>query len=371
MKADLSDITENSKCRLTVQEKPLNLSTASSQDAPVILHSRCSLATSTCPFCTFRTLYPEVLIMHQRLMHKSTNNLNAATKNSIRNKAAHKARRTGCPPCLLGKDVLPLPLNSGKNKPSLLAQSKSLPVEKTRPCPTPQGKGSILSGQNSSSWAPSNLKSCKPQVIGVPINNCRQEMHQSPGRSSGQDKGKSRLLASQLGTSNSNINSSMENKASREVEFFNNKSAGNRYVGFDGLPSKRLRPNLFALEQIDSARHRTESETARLSLSGKYSGLLPQECSHTRHASLLLFKQGLMSSDRDAVNPMTVLKPYETYSPGAFASSCGSSSSHVPSSSKEGKRQVSYQHLSNTLLQKRSYESFIGNTHSRLNDKKT
>ncbi|XP_070796155.1 zinc finger protein 217 [Pituophis catenifer annectens] len=373
-KADLSDITENSKCILTVQEKPLNLSTASSQDAPVILHSRCSLATSTCPFCTFRTLYPEVLIMHQRLMHKSSNNLNAMTKNSIRNRAAHKARRTGCPPCLLGKDVLPLPLNSGKNKSSLLAQSKSQPVEKAKQCPTPQGKGPILSGQNSSSWAPSNLKSCKPQMIGIPINNCRQEMHQSPGRSSVQDKGKSRLLASQLGTGNNNINNSSENplnKASREVEFFNNRSAGNRYVGFDGLPSKRFRPNLFALEQIDSARHGTESETARLPLSGKYSGLLPQECSHTKHASLLLFKQGLMSSDRDAVNPITVLKPYETYNPGPFASSCGSSGSHVPSSSKEGKRPVSYQHLSNTLLQKRSYESFIGNTHSRLNDKKT
>lgn len=338
-KADLNDITENSKCRLTVQQKPLNLSTASSQDAPVILHSRCSLATSTCPFCTFRTLYPEVLIMHQRLMHKSANNLNAITKNSIRNRAAHKARRTGCPPCLLGKDVPPLPLNSGKIKSSLLAQSKSQPVEKARQCPTPQSKGPILSGQNSSSWAPSNLKSCKPQMIGIPINNGRQEMHQSPGRSSVQDKGKSRLFASQLGTGNSNINSSLENplnKASREVEFFNNRSAGNRYVGFDGLPSKRLRPNLFALEQIDSAQHRTESETARLPLSGKYSGLLPQECSHTKHASLLLFKQGLMSSDRDAVNPMTVLKPYETYNPGPFASSCGSSGSHVPSSSKEG-----------------------------------
>ncbi|XP_032074176.1 zinc finger protein 217 [Thamnophis elegans] len=368
-KADLNDITENSKCILTVQEKPLNLSTASSQDAPVILHSRCSLATSTCPFCTFRTLYPEVLIMHQRLMHKSANNLNAMTKNSIRNRAVHKARRTGCPPCLLGKDVLPLPLNSRKTKSSSLAQSKSLPVEKARQCPTPQSKGPILSGQNASSWSPSNLKSCKPQMIGIPINNCRQEMHQSPGRSSVQDKGKSRLLASLSGTGNSDINSSSENplnKASREVEFLSNRSAGNRYMGFDGLPAKRLRPNLFALEQMDSARHRTESETARLSLSGKYSGLLP----HTKHASLL-FKQGLMSSDRDAVNPMTVVKPYETYNPGPFASSCGSSASHVPSSSKEGKRPVSYQHLSNTLLQKRSYETFIGNTHSRLNDKKT
>ncbi|KAL7985579.1 hypothetical protein Chor_004149 [Crotalus horridus] len=379
-KADLSDITENSKCRLTVQEKPLNLSTASSQDAPVILHSRCSLATSTCPFCTFRTLYPEVLIMHQRLMHKSANNLNAVTKSSIRNKTAHKARRTGCPPCLLGKDVLPLPLNFGKIKSSFLTQSKSQPVEKARQCPAAQSKGPILSGQNSSSVAPSNLKSGKSQMIGIQINNRRQqqEMHQSPSRTTVQDKGKSRLLASQLGTGNSSINSSLENpltkaagSTSREVEFFSNRSAGNRYVGFDGLPSKRFRPNLFALEQIDSARHRTESETARLPLSGKYSGLLPQECSHTKLASLLPFKQGLMSSERDAVNPMTVLKPYETYNPGSFASSCGSGSNHVPSSSKEGKRPVSYQHLSNSLMQKRSYENFIGNTHNRLNDKKT
>ncbi|XP_070600693.1 zinc finger protein 217 [Erythrolamprus reginae] len=373
-KADLNDMTENSKCRLTVQEKPLNLSTASSQDAPVILHSRCSLATSTCPFCNFRTLYPEVLIMHQRLMHKSTNNLNAMTKNSIRYRAALRARRTGCPPCLLGKDVLPLPLNYRKIKYSLLARSKALPAEKARQCPAQPSTGPILSGQNSSSWSPNSLKSCKPQMIGVPVNNGRQEMRQSPGRSPVQDKAKSRLFASHLGTGHSNPNSSLENplnKASREVEFFYNRSAGNRYVGFDGSPSKRFRPNLFALEQIDSAQYRTESETARLPLSGKYSGLFPQESSHTKHASLLLFKQGLVSPDRDAVNPMTVLKPYETYNPGPLANSCGSSGSHVPGSSKEGKRPMSYQHLSNTLLQKRSYESFISNTHNHLNDKKT
>ncbi|XP_007423567.1 zinc finger protein 217 [Python bivittatus] len=377
----LSDVTENSKCRLTVQEKPLNLSTASSQDAPVIPHSRCSLATSTCPFCTFRTLYPEVLIMHQRLVHKSANNLNAVTKSSIRNKAAHKARRTGCPPYLLGKDVPPLPLNSGKIKSPLLTQSKSLHVEKARQCPTPQSKGPILPGQNSSSLAPSNLKSCKPQMMGPQMNNCRpqQEMHHSPSSISVQDKGKARLLASQLGIGSSSLSSSLENplnkasgSSSRGIEFLSNRSAGNRYVGFDGLAFKRVRPSLFALEQIDSARHRTENDAARLPLSGKYSGLLPQECSHTKLASSLLpIKQGLMSSEGDAINPMTVLKPYETYGPGPFSSSCGSSSSHVPSSSKEGKRPVSYQHLSSTLLQKRNYESFIGNAHNRLNDKKT
>lgn len=36
-----------------------------------------------------------------------------------------------------------------------------------------------------------------------------------------------------------------------------------------------------------------------------------------------------------------------------------------------GKRSVSYQHLSSSVLQKRSYESFIGNARFRPSDKKT
>ncbi|XP_013373783.1 PREDICTED: frizzled-8-like [Chinchilla lanigera] len=37
----------------------------------------------------------------------------------------------------------------------------------------------------------------------------------------------------------------------------------------------------------------------------------------------------------------------------------------------EGKRPVSYQHLSSGMLQKRNYENFIVNAHYRPNDKKT
>lgn len=38
---------------------------------------------------------------------------------------------------------------------------------------------------------------------------------------------------------------------------------------------------------------------------------------------------------------------------------------------QSGKRPVSYQHLSSSMLQKRNYENFIGNAHYRPNDKKT
>ncbi|KAH0619164.1 hypothetical protein JD844_018900 [Phrynosoma platyrhinos] len=347
----LNDITENSKGRLIVQEKPLNLSTGSSQGALVTSISRGSLATSTCPFCTYRTLYPEVLIMHRRLMHKSPSNPNAVNKNSIRNRVAFKSRRTGCPPCLLGKDVAPLPLNSGKTKSSQFTHSKTPYAEKVKQCLVLQGKAPILAGLNSSTSAPNNLKSCKPQMIGVHMNNSRQqhEMHLTPSNTPVQDRGKkldakARFLASQLGIESSNINGSLEtplNEAAwtsnRGIEFPSNRSAGNVNLEFDGQTPKRMRPNILALEQIDSTLCRRGNDAGRLHIAGRYEGLLPQECSHTKPATPFLpAKQGFRSSEVDAINPVTILKPYETFGPGPLYSSSGSSSSQIPSSSKEG-----------------------------------
>uniref|UniRef100_A0A8D0BF86 Zinc finger protein 217 n=1 Tax=Salvator merianae TaxID=96440 RepID=A0A8D0BF86_SALMN len=346
----LSNLSENSKCTLVSQEKPLNLSTGSSQDSSVITFSRGSLATSTCPFCTYRTLYPEVLMMHRRLMHKPPNNPNTVNKNGIRNRAAFKVRRTGCPPYLLGKDVHPLPLNPGKIKSSLPTQSKSLHVEKVKQCPNLRSKAPILSGLNSNSTTPNNMKSCKLQMIGGHISSSRQlhEIHRSSGSAPVQGRGKrldpeGRVLASQLGVVSSDISGSVETPLNetawsnnRGIEFLNNRSGGNINMELDGLPSKRVRPNLLAPEHIDSALYRRGNDSGRLHFAGRYAGLLPQECSHTKPAaSFLSAKQGLTSSEVDAINPVTILKPYETYGPGPFYSSCGSSSSQVPSSSKE------------------------------------
>ncbi|XP_077191759.1 zinc finger protein 217 [Paroedura picta] len=367
---------EDSKCKLTAQEKPLNLSTASSQDVSVISLCRGSLATITCPFCTYRTLYPEVLIMHQRLTHKY--NPEASNKNGIRNKAAIKARRTGCPPFLSGKDVAPLPLHPPKTKG---AQPKPSHGEKGKQCPAVQSKGSVITGNS----APSNLKSCKVQAVGVSVNSFRHhETHPGASGAVVQDRGrrldsKARCLAPQLSAASSIVGGSLETSAneaawpnSRGIEFLGNRPKGNPNLEFDGPSSKRARLNLLAPEQMDSALYRRGNHSGRIHIAGRYANLLPQECAHTKPApSFLPAKPGLVSSEVDAINPVTILKPYETYGPGPYYSSCGSSSNQPSSSSKEGKRPVSYQHLSSTMLQKRSYESLLGNAHYRPNDKKT
>ncbi|XP_005284239.2 zinc finger protein 217 isoform X2 [Chrysemys picta bellii] len=372
------------------QEKPLNLSTGTVQECSVISTARGLLATSTCPFCTYRTFYPEVLMIHQRLMHKY--NPDTVNKNGYRNKALAKARRTGCPPALLGKDVLPLTLNPNKSKASLSMQPKQLHTEKTKQCPLLQSKVPVFPMVDSSSSTPSNLKSYKPQSIGAQASSCRQpqqDLHSNPIISSVMDrvkKGEAKaktlnISASQPGVVSSSINSSYDSPLNESAWFSNrgreylcNRSAGHINLEFGEPSSKRVKPNLLALEHIDSARvNYRRYDMSRSRVANRYANLLPQECSHAKPASSVLpTKQGLLNSDEvDSRNVLTILKTYEPYSPGPLYGSFGPSNGQATSSPIEGKRPVSYQHLSNSMLQKRSYESFIGNARFRPNDKKT
>lgn len=372
------------------QEKPLNLCTGTVQECSVISTARGLLATSTCPFCTYRTFYPEVLMIHQRLMHKY--NPDTVNKNGYRNKALAKARRTGCPPALLGKDVLPLSLNPNKSKASLSMQPKQLHTEKTKQCPPLQSKVPVFSMVDSSSSAPSNLKSYKPQSIGAQASSSRQpqqDLHSNPSISSvmdrvkkGEPKAKTlNISASQPDVVSSSINSAYDSPLNESAWFSNrgreylcNRSAGHINLEFGEPSSKRVKPNLLALEHIDSARvNYRRYDMSRSRVANRYANLLPQECSHAKPASSVLpIKQGLLNSDEvDSRNVLTILKTYEPYSPGPLYGSFGPSTGQATSSPIEGKRPVSYQHLSNSMLQKRSYESFIGNARFRPNDKKT
>ncbi|XP_077585668.1 zinc finger protein 217 isoform X2 [Stigmatopora nigra] len=83
-------------------EAPLNLSLKMSLAVPASTQGRNALISSVCSFCTYKTIYPEVLIMHKRLTHKDE--CNRARKNTC----GKRKRLTGCPPALLGKDVAPL-----------------------------------------------------------------------------------------------------------------------------------------------------------------------------------------------------------------------------------------------------------------------
>ncbi|XP_019365770.1 PREDICTED: zinc finger protein 217 [Gavialis gangeticus] len=382
--------TENCKYKHTVdsQEKPLNLSLGTSQECSVI-STRGLLATSTCPFCTYRTFYPEVLMMHQRLMHKY--NPDAVNKNGYRNKAVARARRTGCPPALLGKDVLPLSFNSSKRKASLSTQPKLLQTGKAKQCPCLQSKVPVFPSTDSSSSAPSNLKAYKPQNnIGAQASSYRppqQEMHSNPSISSAVDRMKRpelRVKAPSISASqpvSSSVSGSLDCPLSESAwpshrgrDYLCNRSAGNINLEYGEPSSKRAKPNLLSTEHIDSAvANYRRYGMNRFRVANRYANMLPQECSHTKPASPVLpTKQGLLNSDEvESPNVLTVLKPYEPYSPASLYSFCGPSNGQATSSSIEGRRPVAYQHLSNSMLQKRNYESLIGNAHFRPNDKKT
>ncbi|XP_043855601.1 zinc finger protein 217-like [Dromiciops gliroides] len=378
---EVKESTPNCKHKpsMDFEEEPLNLSTRSTPERATVSVSRGLLSTSTCPFCTYRTLYPEVLVMHQRLMHK----YNPDVHENGRNKSSVKSRRTGCPPALLGKDVPPLSTNSHKSKISLVTQSKSLHPEKGKQCPPLPSKIPLSSGIDSSTLAPSNLKFHRPQQnIGAQAGVIRQqsEILLKTGSSPVPDriktpeaKLKSLSMFPQLGIVGSNGNSSFYYPLKSDTpwssnqgqEYFCNQNVGNANVEFGEPSSKRVKSNVIALE-LDSAtvaNYRREYDINRYLVANIIANRLPQDCPCPL-ASVLPTKQGLLNSNEvDSPNVLTVLKSYEPYGPGPLYSSCGSSGSQASSSAIEGKRPMSYQQLSNSMLQKRNYENLITNTH--------
>ncbi|XP_067096104.1 zinc finger protein 217 [Osmerus mordax] len=86
-------------------EAPLNLSLKVSLSISATSEPRNVLVPKACASCTFKTLYPEVLLMHKKLIHKEKSDM--TKRNGIRGSAKLK-RYTGCPPALDGKDVTPL-----------------------------------------------------------------------------------------------------------------------------------------------------------------------------------------------------------------------------------------------------------------------
>ncbi|KAM6117309.1 LOW QUALITY PROTEIN: zinc finger protein 217-like, partial [Pterocles gutturalis] len=348
------------------QEKPLNLSIGTSQER-LVVSTRGLLAPSTCPFCTYRTFYPEVLMMHQRLMHKY--NPDTVNTNGNRGEALAEARRTGCPPALLGNDVLPLPFNSKTSKAPPPTQTKPLQMGKAKQSHPPQDKVAVFPVTDSSSTAPSNLRFHKQQNnIGAQANSHRQpqqEMHSSSTispvlegvkRSESQVKSPS-VPASQSGLVSSGMNGALDSHLNESAwscyqgrDCHCSKSVSNVNLDYSETSSKRMKPNPLAVEHIDSptANYR-RYETRRFHVTNKY--LLPQECSRTKPASFVLpSRQGLLNSDNvDPPNALTVLKPYEPSSSGSLDSSCGSGNGQITTSAGEGKRSVSHQHLPSSV----------------------
>jgi len=84
-------------------EAPLNLSLKVSCSISTSCKPQNALIPIACTFCTFKTLYPEVLVIHKNLIHKDRSDVVKKTRSSLK-----LERFTGCPPALDGKDVTPL-----------------------------------------------------------------------------------------------------------------------------------------------------------------------------------------------------------------------------------------------------------------------
>lgn len=84
-------------------EAPLNLSLKVSLSISTSSKLQNVLIPISCTSCAFKTLYPEVLVMHKNLNHKDWSEVAKNTRSSLKLK-----RFTGCPPALGGNDVTPL-----------------------------------------------------------------------------------------------------------------------------------------------------------------------------------------------------------------------------------------------------------------------
>ncbi|XP_034446159.1 zinc finger protein 217 isoform X2 [Hippoglossus hippoglossus] len=132
MKMEREDVKEENS------EAPLNLCLRASLSIPAGVEPRNALNPITCSFCAYKTMYPEVLIMHKRLTHKDKSD---SAKKSGYGGSVKQKRYTGCPPALDGKDVTPLPMIDRRHprRTKSPPRQPAKPQEKTPPVNPPQG----------------------------------------------------------------------------------------------------------------------------------------------------------------------------------------------------------------------------------------
>ncbi|XP_040921669.1 zinc finger protein 217 [Toxotes jaculatrix] len=211
-------------------EAPLNLSLKVSLSIPASAEPRNALSPLACSFCAYKTMYPEVLIMHKKLTHKDKSD---GTKKNGFGGSLKQKRYTGCPPALDGKDVSPLPMidrphpRRTKSPPPQPAK----PQEKTPSNPPPHGP--------------------KRSPIHAPVRDVVQETQNF----------------------RQNIDSHPSQESSRYTELIRKSNTGSKYVMDRPAPPDRLGIG----ERSYPVRSGVmwHSEAARLCLSSRF-GSLPQ-----------------------------------------------------------------------------------------------
>lgn len=107
-------------------EAPLDLSLKVSLSISAGSEPRSALIPVVCSLCPYKTMYPEVLVIHRKLTHKDKSD--STKKNGLGGSLKQK-RFTGCPPALDGKDVTPLPMIERRHP----RRTKSPPPQPAKP----------------------------------------------------------------------------------------------------------------------------------------------------------------------------------------------------------------------------------------------
>ncbi|OBS73157.1 hypothetical protein A6R68_12268 [Neotoma lepida] len=311
------------------QDRPLNLSLGALHASPAISLSKCLIPSIACPFCTFKTFYPEVLLMHQRLEHR----YNPDTHKNCSSKSVLRSRRTGCPPALLGKDVPPLSgLHKPKTKLAFASQAKSLFLEKARQGNSGSSKAPQTSGPDNSTLAPSNLKSHRSQPSAGGSGATRQqqsELFPKGGVSAATDKVKrpepklKALPAAQsqspIGSSNSNGSIEYPMKVDspwvpQGRDYYCHRNAGSATAEFCEPLPKRLKSSVVALDtEHPGPNGRRGFELPKYHVVRSITSLLPDcVCS-----SPVLTPKARFLSPGEVESPsvLTVQKPYNASGP--------------------------------------------------------
>ncbi|XP_051887467.1 zinc finger protein 217 [Pristis pectinata] len=386
------------KYESNLSEKPLNLCTAIYQqslcsggspqgNAPTSF-SKSALLSNTCPFCTYRTYYPEVLVMHQRLVHKC--NPDPSPINGFRN-AFHsgsvKSRRTGCPPALLGQDVS-----------SLLAtkeMSKKFPRRTKSPLPAaPPDASDLLPGKAKLSSS-SHQSLCNNLIPSAADSRSSGDFKafkvtQNPNvhlESYGSVHSETRQMqevvqkterngSSEAGTSKRNVSEKSGTKLDYESEgprgpLFRYDShwapnvsklcLTNVSENQGGLDSHE--PTAKRMKINSPLRNDQLSFGIRRSIQGRNIKLSQEISPIQARGTGVSTKPGSALDSNGIDSRWNVLKILNSYNPQDLASlysTCGPSNSRDPNIAQEGKRPLQYLQHSNSMSQKRSINHTLG-----------
>ncbi|KAK6479307.1 zinc finger protein 217 [Huso huso] len=359
-------------------EKPLNLSFKMSLSVSSTSDPKSALTTSTCPFCTYKTLYPEVLLMHQKLVHKYKPDVTST--NGLKSTAALKQKRyTGCPPALEGKDVSPLPLFHRSHP----RRTKSPPYQQAKP----------LGKINPTKTTPPAVQSHEVESRKV-AQNRRGDTQQNPRRLNQTEVGQ--------GTSEAHPKRDGDVALSRRPHFLGSEGPVHRgrqvrngdlwrgdsvrvslsngngnpvHLDFGEPSNKRCRSS-------SSSSHEQDVSERSSFMRGDHHGMLfvpgrnmvtSRESSPTTAAhsfSPVKTSPSVHANGEDTEwNVLNVLRSYNPHDLASLYNSGGTGMSQGSAAVVEGNRPLLYQHYPSSMLQRRNYPSPRSNARSGPTDK--